>query len=57
MIYESLHIKVTNVPCPTCGAPITRPCRAESGRSHNFKYSHAARMKDYFRLEKRGKET
>jgi hypothetical protein len=53
---ESLHIKVANVPCPTCGAPVARPCRTESGKSHDFKYSHAARMRKYFRLEKLGKE-
>jgi len=47
------QIKYANVPCPTCGASVLQPCRAETGYNYNFKYTHAARIRVWFYSERR----
>lgn len=38
------HIDYANVVCPYCGAEVTQPCRSETGRSWQFRYTHAGRV-------------
>lgn len=52
-----IHIRYANVPCPYCGADVTKPCRSESGVSYNFRYTHSEREWLWWHHPRHGQES